>query len=375
MVRHLLFGCSKSRVAPDHDNLLTNQHIDQTADGAIIPGRDAKKYLAERAHGIESQLARHLFWPYLLGVDAWDTSSAQRERSRAQRLLRFEELVQRSVYSVQKSDATVIDGDVPRTDRDLPRWKDEAALGPIRTLLMAHCAHEAATVRGYCQGMNDVAAVVLDAWLPTDHPKSPPSVATMSEAFWLFEGILDRTAADWGAGDEFAGVWRQTRCVAAIVSAASAKLGAHLRRIDETRGADLARDQPLACLFGCVLLRLKREMVSYEETRRLWEASWANHDSSRHGRHFHLVLLAALVLSQRKALLRLPATTSGFAEMHRLFMQLASTQRAAPLLDKARALKRGNRGVGDALDAYAKGLPQERAETAVGAAPATAWDA
>lgn len=297
-------------------------------------------------------------WPCLLGLDAWDATAAQRERSRALRLERFEQLVQRS-DAVKKSDATVIDGDVPRTDRDLPRWKEEAALAPIRTMLMAHCAHEAASVRGYSQGMNDVAAVVLDAWLPMTAASAPsPSVATLSEAFWLFEALLDRTTADWGAGDEFAGVWRQTRCVAAIVTAASAKLGAHLRRIDETRGAELARDQPLACLFGCVLLRLKREMVSYEETRRLWEASWANHSSgSVRGRHFHLVVLAALVLSQRKALLRLPATTVGFAEMHRLFMQLASTQRAAPLLDMARALQRGNPKVRDAIEEYARDLP------------------
>ena len=142
------------------------------ADGAIIPGRDGRTFLAERAHGIEAQ-ARHLLWPFLLQLDAWDTNSVQRERSRAQRLERFEQRVQRS-GTVQKSDATVIDGDVPRTDRDLLRWKDEAALAPIRTLLMAHCAYEAASVRGYSQGMNDVAAVVLDAWLPEASAPPPP---------------------------------------------------------------------------------------------------------------------------------------------------------------------------------------------------------
>ena len=44
---------------------------------------------------------------------------------------------------------------------------------------------------------------------------------------------------------------------------------------------------------------------------------------------------AVEVLHAPDALLRLPATTSGFAEMHRLFMQLASTQRAAPLLERS----------------------------------------
>ena len=41
------------------------------------------------------------------------------------------------------------------------------------------------------------------------------------------------------------------------------------------------------------LLRLKREMASYEQACRLWEVCWAA------GADFHLEVLAGLVLSQQ----------------------------------------------------------------------------
>jgi hypothetical protein len=42
-----------------------------------------------------------------------------------------------------------------------------------------------------------------------------------------------------------------------------------------------------------VLLRLKREMASYEQASRVWEVCWAA------GGDFHLKVLAGLVLSQQ----------------------------------------------------------------------------
>ena len=97
-------------------------------------------------------------------------------------------------------------------------------------------------------------------------------------------------------------------------------------------GASFAHvaEQPFSFLFGQIFLRLKREMTTLEETMRLWEVSWAS------GPHFHVLILAAFVLLQRRAILRL---RSGNSELHHLFGKLHETQRAAPLLAVARQLQ------------------------------------
>ena len=46
-------------------------------------------------------------------------------------------------------------------------------------------------------------------------------------------------------------------------------------------------------IHQAALLRLKREMASYEQARRVWEVCWAA------GGDFHLKVLAGLVLSQQ----------------------------------------------------------------------------
>ncbi len=74
----------------------------------------------------------------------------------------------------------------------------------------------------------------------------------------------------------------------------------------------------------------------------MWEVCWAA------GGGFHLLVLAALVLAQQDALLRLKPNATGFAEMHRLFSKLEGTLQAAPLLQAARRLE-GRPGVGKAL--------------------------
>ena len=46
-------------------------------------------------------------------------------------------------------------------------------------------------------------------------------------------------------------------------------------------------------IHQAALLRLKREMASYEQARRVWEVCWAA------GGDFHLKVLAGLMLSQQ----------------------------------------------------------------------------
>ena len=75
---------------------------------------------------------------------------------------------------------------------------------------------------------------------------------------------------------------------------------------------------------------------------RLWEVCWAS------GRYFHVLVIAAFVCMQRKAVLRLHSHR-GIAELCRLFGLLHGSQRAAPLLEAARKLQQRS-GVTQALE-------------------------
>ena len=300
-----------SRVAPASGGLVSEKEICLNAQGTIVGAASLRAQVAE-SEGLTAG-ARARLWQHLVGIAAWEASEAEIKAQTAERVIRFEELLHRAEAegAVERQDVTVIDSDVPRTDRELPRWHDEAALAPLRAMLLAHCVHRAggSTARGYYQGMNDLAAVMLDQALPRSPirmhrvrrvaasrvqartraaasvtqvvtpqasppppqppqpppqqqqpwsrlglqpppppPPTPPTRRQIASAFWLYEAFLEQSAANW-AGDGFEGVWVQTRAVAQIVAAAAPRLARHLRRIDESRSPELADAQPLAFLF------------------------------------------------------------------------------------------------------------------------------
>ena len=157
-----------SRVVPASGGLVSEKEICLTAQGTIVGAASLRAQVAE-SEGLTAG-ARARLWQHLLGIAAWEASEAEIKAQTAERVVRFEELLHRAEAegAVERQDVTVIDSDVPRTDRELPRWHDEAALAPLRAMLLAHCVHRAggSTARGYYQGMNDLAAVVLDQALP-----------------------------------------------------------------------------------------------------------------------------------------------------------------------------------------------------------------
>jgi hypothetical protein len=150
-------------VAPASGGLVSEKEICLTAQGTIVGAASLRALVAE-SEGLSAG-ARARLWQHLLGIVAWEASEAEIEAHTAERVVRFEELLHRAEAegALERQDVTVIDSDVPRTDRELPRWHDEAALAPLRAMLLAHCVNRAG---GYYQGMNDLAAVMLDQALP-----------------------------------------------------------------------------------------------------------------------------------------------------------------------------------------------------------------
>lgn len=244
--------------------------------------------------GLENDALRQTAWPLLLGMPSWDGNGAERER-------KFAAFVSRA-GEVDPKLVTVIDHDVPRTDHD--------AGVPLRALLLAQCVAEPQW--GYFQGMSDIAAVAA----------SVAGASRDADAFGLLRAILRESADNW-ASTELAGVWRQARAVRDVVSAADGKLGRRLASL-ETHGAE----RPLAFLFAPIFLRLKRELGGGEQAKRCWEVSWAI------GGHFHVLCLAAFVLTQRALVLKRGV---GVGEVHMIFGRAEA--KAAPLLRAARRLR------------------------------------
>ena len=310
----VLFSCgSKQRASPrvhpdDPLGAPTNgaSHL-VTSLGVDEDDADAIKRRVGASSGMAAGL-RFTVWPVLLGLDA-DGATSREEK--------FATLLDQAGTSVDKSLVTTIDADVPRTE-DLTAEQQRM----LRELLLAHCVLQ--PVWGYFQGMHDMASVVLHAC--ENMERGSESVA--SRAFWLLRGVLLHCAENWSYAD-LQGVWRQARAVRGVLREADAKLAQKLGSLEDSHSAD----QPLAFLFGPIFLRLKRETIDMEQAMRLWEVSWAN------GKTFDVLLIAALVRTQRSAIMSLRAGPSASAQLHQLFGKLRGTQRAAPLLEEARRLQ------------------------------------
>ena len=258
---------------------------------------------------------RPMLWPVLVGLEPWaddklivsdDDDACEAEYA----------LLASQVDTVDASLIRTIDADIPRTDMSGERRVS------LRALLLAHCVLEPAW--GYFQGMNEVGCVLLEAC------EGGGGMGGLGRKFWLFRGVLAHSSENWARSD-LGGVWRQARAVQHLLDLVDKPLAAKLRAVEGASGGPV-HEQPLTFLFGPIFLRLKREMADLEQCMRLWEVCWAS------GRYFHVLVIAAFVCMQRKAVLRLHSHR-GIAELCRLFGLLHGSQRAAPLLEAARKLQ------------------------------------
>ena len=307
--------------------------------------------------GLEPSL-RLALWPPLLKLVPWPSSISTDALDGAALDAEYSALRERAPGTVDASLVRTIEADVPRTDSTLSR----AQLSALHDLLLAHCVLQ--PTWGYFQGMNDICRVVLSAHDASAAGGDAPA-PRLGTAFFLLRGVLAHSSDNW-AHANLDGVWRQARAVRRVLLCADRKLMRHIDAVERAastgprqamakrgrggggggggRASDApAPQQPFACLFGAIFLRLKRELLSVEEAMRLWEVCWAS------GRHFHVLCLAALVRRLRAELMRVRAEPSGAGELHRLFGTLHGTQSAAALLEGARALQ-ATPGVADALD-------------------------
>ncbi|KAG8459197.1 hypothetical protein KFE25_005708 [Diacronema lutheri] len=278
-------------------------------DGAL---GDVPALLA-RVHesGIEPTLRPRL-WLHLLGVVPWRASAVRLATLRAKRAHAYAAAL--ALWAADDEAGAlgacahgsvakyhrIIAVDVPRTDRALDRWRAPESLAPLRRVLLSACALSSAP--GYFQGMNDLAAVLLDA-LGGDE----------ADAFASFVALLHGKLA-LSFEDEQRGIWRQAAAVVGALRAIDPPLHAAL-------GAAGAIGDNGECLvlFQPIFLALKREIGTgpkgdYEGVCRAWETWWAAADPlapsgrATSGRtncgcaHYELVLILAFLELHRAAI-------------------------------------------------------------------------
>lgn len=265
---------------------------------------------------------RPLLWPMLIGL-AEPSTDAELESE-------YQSLSGK-VNTVDESLVKTIDADMPRT------IVTDERRSRLRALLLAHCVF--APSWGYFQGMNEVGCVVLEAY------EGGGGTGSLGRQFWLLRGVLATSSDNWARAD-LGGVWMQARAVRCVLQHADKPLAARLEALE---GRGFSKEQPLAFLFGPIFLRLKRELATLEEAMRLWEVCWAS------GRHFHIFVLSAFVMTQRKQLMRI---RGGGAEVHHLFNQLHGKLFAAPLLAAARVLRNAS-SVSEQVDAVMMKAPDD----------------
>lgn len=253
-----------------------------------------------------SPALRSRLWLHLLGIVPWDAVARDAERLRSARRAaykkasalwrRYESRLGDCPHGVVREYHRIIEVDVPRTDRDLDRWKPAEALHPLRRMLLTHCAAEGSV--GYYQGHNDLAAVVLFA-VGDDE----------ADAYFCFRQLVARLAINFE--EEQRGIWRQTAAVLDVLHIVD-------RSLARAVAAPGANKGQLLFLFQPVFLVLKRELSSYEDVARAWEAWFAVASpefSPARCRHFHLLLIAAFVIHRRADIMKHRTSTGGLLQV------------------------------------------------------------
>lgn len=297
----------------------------ESSDGSV---RDLDG-LRRRLHaggGIEAGLLRERLWRHLCGVVPWEASAADIERILEERRAEYSLLKARWVGADKLAECgadklaecgvaslvkyhRVIDGDVLRTDRKHPDWQEEAALFPLKAILYTFCCHPLGEALGYFQGMNDIAAVICSV------------VPDEASRFWCFEGFIrhrEEVFMDFPRG-----LWARLQAVDLLLAHVEPSLSSSLKAAN-------GGSSEFPFLFQATFLLLKREMLDYEATARLWESVLAHHQ-----RGYDVYIVAALLRSQRSNV----PDAADLAELVQLFNGLVGTIADAGLLFSAQKIE------------------------------------
>ena len=214
-------------------------------------------------------------WPFLLKRFAYKSTIEERREISRQDRMKYEELDHRRL-NMNEEDADAfwkkiqctVEKDAPRTDRNNPFFAGDQNENVLimKRILLNYAFHNPAV--GYTQGMSDLLAPLLI------------ELRDESEAFWCFEGLMERTLFISSPKD--CDMDQNLTLLRELLRIMNAKFYAHLKSLPD--GLEL--------LFThrWLLLCFKREFPEGAALK-IWESAWSQYQTD----YFHLFVCLAVI--------------------------------------------------------------------------------
>ncbi|XP_062553146.1 TBC1 domain family member 15 [Armigeres subalbatus] len=215
-------------------------------------------------------------WKYLLGLDIWDHTSAQREERRGSKTeeyflmkLQWQTIspIQEHNFNGYRERKCQIEKDVKRTDRTYAFFAgdDNPNLNKLQEILMTYVMYNFDL--GYVQGMSDLLAPILCL------------VQNQADSFWCFVGFMQKVFNNFDIDQK--GMKQQLEHLRTLLAFVNEKLYKYLK--------DNQSENMYFC-FRWLLVWFKREF-SNSDIMLLWEVLWTGLPCP----NFHLFVCVAIL--------------------------------------------------------------------------------
>ncbi|XP_065093256.1 TBC1 domain family member 15 [Ochlerotatus camptorhynchus] len=269
--------CNKLAPRPDvhrGESLDAKKWAEFRASNGSITDADRVKDIIFRG-GITDEIRAEV-WKYLLDLDIWDHTTAQREERRMTKTEEYflMKLQWQTMTDIQERNFTgyrerkcQIEKDVKRTDRtyDFFAGDNNPNLAKLQEILMTYVMYNFDL--GYVQGMSDLLAPILCL------------VQNQADSFWCFVGFMDKVFNNFDIDQK--GMKQQLEHLRTLLAFVNEKLYKYL--------TDNQSENMYFC-FRWLLVWFKREF-SNSDIMHLWEVLWTGLPCP----NFHLFICVAIL--------------------------------------------------------------------------------
>jgi len=268
-----------------------------------------KQLIRYAFYGGFSEDIRPEAWKFLLGLYSYGTTRNERQILMRNKIadynamkLQWKTMLPEQIERCSKfrERRIQIEKDIIRTDRDYVYFKEEGALDILQDILLTFIQYNQDL--GYAQGMNDLAALILNV-LGGDE------VCT----FWCFANLMERLG--WHFNKDQVGMTTTLRALARVLRVVDPELYDYFDSVDATN---------MFFCFRWMLVFFKREF-SFDSTKRIWEALLSDFLSP----HYEMFFACAMIEQSREVILTKHLQLD---ELMLMMNELAGKRRTTPLL-------------------------------------------
>ncbi|XP_055641100.1 TBC1 domain family member 15 [Toxorhynchites rutilus septentrionalis] len=245
----------------------------RSPSGSILNTDSVKEIIFKG--GINNDIRAEV-WKYLLELDFWDHTTAQRDERRGSKTQEYFQMklqwltitpTQEHNFTGYRERKCQIEKDVKRTDRTYEFFAgdDNPNLAKLQDILMTYVMYNFDL--GYVQGMSDLLAPILCL------------VQNEAESFWCFVGFMQKVFSNFDIDQK--GMKQQLEHLRTLLAFVNEKLYNYLKE---------NQSENMYFCFRWLLVWFKREF-SNDDIMHLWEVLWTNLPCP----NFHLFICVAIL--------------------------------------------------------------------------------